>query len=154
MRWSKRWTSLQRRRNWRHAWKFSRGWTLWIQSVRNVANKFSVWCDENICPLRDRNSVKNKFGKSTNSKRPIEDPSCSSHLRRAKRISRDILGKTHSVNVWYGDNPVMRDEEEDLEGDASPDDGSGDRVGFERKGVSSARSLSGRRKTMIHFRNL
>lgn len=50
-------------------------------------------------PVRDVESVREKFDRLTKTKKSTGDPSCPASVRRAKHISKDILSKVNAVSV-------------------------------------------------------
>jgi len=91
-----------------------------------VANKFAKWAEDQDNTLRDQDSIKNKFDKLANCKKKTGDPSCPPHVRRAKKISRDIqnkctakeLGSDDGTSEEDNDGAVGRDGYDVLEGTA------------------------------------
>lgn len=76
-----------------------------------VSHKFNEWCQRNGRPVRDAESLKMKFDKLVNVKKPTGDPSCPLPVRRAKHIARSILAKCNAVSVGDGssqDNEAIR----------------------------------------------
>ena len=58
-----------------------------------VAAKFSEWSAANERPVRDQDSLKNKFDKLANAKKKTGNPSCPPDVSRAKHIARNIQNK-------------------------------------------------------------
>lgn len=64
-----------------------------------VAAKFEMYATEVGRVPREMESLKLKFDRLSNTKKPTGDPSCPPHVRRAKRIARDILSRVNAVAV-------------------------------------------------------
>lgn len=77
-----------------------------------VAARFNEYATDNEKATRDTESVKCKFDRLANTKKPTGDPSCPSPVRKAKTIARAILGKVNAISV----------------GDESSDDGGEDGI--------------------------
>lgn len=67
-----------------------------------VSSRFNSYAAEHQRPMRDTESVKGKFDRLANTKKPTGDPSCPANVRRAKHIARNILALVNAVSV--GDN--------------------------------------------------
>jgi hypothetical protein len=73
---------------------------------------------ENL-PFRDKESIKDKFKKLKNAKKPTGDPDCPPQVRRAKRIAKDI---EEGVGVFQSDqSPLNSSSENESENGASED---------------------------------
>lgn len=64
-----------------------------------VSSKFEEYTDENDRPKRDIDSLRMKFDRLANTKKPTGSSSCPPLVRRAKNIARDILGRVNAVSV-------------------------------------------------------
>lgn len=64
-----------------------------------VEKNYNEWGENNDRPYRDMDSLKGKFDKLANVKKPTGNPSCPDNVRRAKRIARDILAKCNAHSV-------------------------------------------------------
>lgn len=65
-------------------------WAL-VESLHNS------WATEEDRPVRDADSLKSKFDKLANTKKPTGNPSCPPNVREAKRIARNIMAKTNAI---------------------------------------------------------
>lgn len=76
-----------------------------------LATKFNKYGTEKHLPHRVAESLKAKFDRLANTKKPTGDPSCPPSVRRAKHIARYILNKFTAISV--GDESSDDDRKED-----------------------------------------
>lgn len=108
-------------------------WALVEQQFNNSADP------DDIALTRDQDSLKKKFDKMAATKKSTGDPSCPPHIRRAKHIARDIVGRASAGIV--GDSS---DEAELASG--ADGDGSHPAVGSRKRGREmGARGIKKRR---------
>jgi len=75
------------------------GANMWAE----VASEYALWAETSGRPPRDQDSLKGKFDKLANTKKDTGNPSCPPEVRRAKHISRDILGSCYAASAGDGD---------------------------------------------------
>ncbi len=82
-----------------------------------VANQYAAWQSDNETPVRDMQSLKAKFDKLVNTKKPTGSPECPPTIQRAKYIAKSVqcrcivasLGVANSSeNESYPDNDSDR----------------------------------------------
>lgn len=72
---------------------------LWYQKWAMVAHKFSEWQLANDTPLHDMASLKTKFGKLANTKKPTGSPDCPPTVRRAKQIANGMQSRCSAASL-------------------------------------------------------
>lgn len=84
-----------------------------------VAAKFREYTHVAHRPQRDVESVKMKFDRLANVKKPTGDPSCPPNVRRAEHIARSILGKVNAISMGDESSSDSDGEIMDLVGSSS-----------------------------------
>ncbi|KAI0666350.1 hypothetical protein C8Q78DRAFT_995032 [Trametes maxima] len=104
---------------------------------------YNAYASSSGRPKRDVQSLRTKYYKLVNAKKPTGDPECPPHVREAKHIDRDIEEHVH-MGVLNDDDPVPAEweadrnpspdpesEEDDDQGDEAPCEGGGENPGSE-----------------------
>lgn len=74
-----------------------------------VAFQFNNYTKDKCRFYRDKKSLRNKFDRLDNMKKPTDDPSWPEIVRHSKKIARDILSRLYVVSV--GDKTLDEIEE-------------------------------------------
>ena len=69
----------------------------------SVHEEYKKWAENSGYRVRDRDTLKQKFDRLANEKKPTGSARCPSPVLRAKQIARNILGRAQATALGGGD---------------------------------------------------